>query len=417
MAVSSPVKFFHSAMPAAPQVTNVWGSLTAMLDAVLINGFGQVTIDSLTVAGNVATAQVSTGHPFTIDQVVMVGGAAQGVFNGEHRVTARTVNSFSFALTGAPASASGSMTAKVAPLNFEIAFTGTNKRAYRSKNVQSPKNMLLINDGIKVPDYDTNWAKWANVGIVSSMSDIDTITGMQAPFDPPNPNYNWESVVANQWGWHKWYFGRNSGGDDRGGDGGGGSRSWVLVGDDRMFYLFMSWNLNGNFGRAAYCFGDIESFRSGDVTHTVLCADDTESSTDYFTYPGERCQYGFPRNGQLTGKVLLRSHTQIGVPARWSTVGTIMDVSGGISGAVPFPNAADYSLLAISNVMVRQSDGNIRGTLPGMLYLPQNHPYPDLTVIDTLTNLPGRKVVLVDSQYNAERAGAMTAFDITGPWR
>lgn len=416
MPVSSPVKLFHSNMAAAPQVTNAWGSLTSMLDAVLVNGFGQVTINSITVAGSIATAQASTGHAFVVDQVVLIAGAAQAIFNGEHLVLSRTANSFTFALAGAPASASGSMTARASPLGFEIAFTGTNRRAYRSKNAQSPKNMLLINDGLKTPGYTTTWAKWANVGIVSAMSSIDTITGIQAPFYPSTPSYNWSNTLTDQWGWHKWYFGRAVG-TDKDGDGGSGSRSWVLVGDDRMFYLFLSWNTSTALGRTAYCFGDIESFRQGDVTHTVLCADDSELSTEISANPGATSQYGFCRSGTFAGKVLLRPHTQVGVPMRWSTVGTFTDVSGGETNAIPFPNAVDYSLVGFSNVLVKQEDGNLRGALPGMLYLPQKRPYPDLTIIDTLTNLAGRKVVLVNSQFQSDAIGAMTGFDITGPWR
>jgi hypothetical protein len=184
-----------------------------------------------------------------------------------------------------------------------------------------------------------------------------------------------------------------------------------------MFYLFMSWNTNVNYGRAAYCFGDIESLRPGDLTQTILCADDNENSNEYLSHPGQKCDYGFPREGHAQGKVILRSHTQVGMPVRWYAVGTITTVSGGQINAVPFPNAADYSLIALSNVMCRQEEGNIRGVMPGMLYLPQFRPYPDLTIVDAVTNLPGRKMLMVSSQYNSDPAGALTGFDITGPWR
>ena len=46
------------------------------------------------------------------------------------------------------------------------AFASTNKAAYRSKNPASPQNLLLIDNGLKTPNYTTGWAKWANVGIV-----------------------------------------------------------------------------------------------------------------------------------------------------------------------------------------------------------------------------------------------------------
>ena len=50
-----------------------------------------------------------------------------------------------------------------------------------------------------------------NVGIVEDLSDIDTIVGAQAPYDPNNPTQNWKQVQAGQWGWYKWYHGRTSG--------------------------------------------------------------------------------------------------------------------------------------------------------------------------------------------------------------
>lgn len=419
MAVSSPVKFFHSSMPGAPSLLPQWGSLTSMLDSVLVNGFGLVSVDSITVSGGVATAAVAAGHVFQVDQVVLIGGATQALMNGEFKVTARTATSFQFAApTGAPSTVGGTLSAKVSPLGFEIAFTGTNKRAYRTKNVESPRNLLLVNDGVKTPDYDTNWAKWANVGIVSAMSDIDTVTGIQAPFDASRPNYNWQQYESNQWGWHKWYFGRTPG-YDSGGDNGGSGRNWVIIGDDRFFYFFTTWSGAGSqyfYGRAQYSFGDITTYRPGDQTHTALCADDQANSNEYINYPGIKNDYGIAANG-FQGKVLLRSHTQVGAPIRWAAFGSFSPVSGySQPPTIPFPNAADYSLILMP-MLCRQEDNNIRGEMPGVLWVPHNRPYPDLTVVENIASLPGRKVALVNSQYSNDPNGAMLAFDITGPWR
>jgi hypothetical protein len=43
---------------------------------------------------------------------------------------------------------------------------------------------------------------------VEDLSDIDTIVGAQAPYDPNNPTQNWKQVTASQWGWYKWYHAR-----------------------------------------------------------------------------------------------------------------------------------------------------------------------------------------------------------------
>jgi hypothetical protein len=336
--------------------------------------------------------------------------------NDEFRVTARTATSFQFPAPNGVTTVSGTISARVSPLGFEAAFTGTNKRAYRSKNPQSTGNMLLVNDGLKTPDYDTNWAKWGNVGIVSAMSDIDTITGIQAPFDPAAPTQNWEQVSGGQWGWHKWYFARQYGYENYG-DGGSFARNWVIVGDDRLFYLFIQYGWGGT-GRAQYCFGDINSYRPGDQTHTILCADDNYAgNSNYMPQPGGFNEYGFARHASYQGKVLLRSHTQVGNHIRWSTVGTLSSVSGSSEpGVIPFPNGPDYSLILIPT-MCRQEDYNIRGDMPGMYWVPHFRPYPDLTVVGNIATLPNRNVALIYSHYNSDSAGCTTAFDITGPWR
>src|SRR5690606_32500855 len=48
-------------------------------------------------------------------------------------------------------------------------------------------------------------AKFAKVGIVSGMTDIDTINGTQMPFDSANlaANWGWDGTYH---GWAKWYY-------------------------------------------------------------------------------------------------------------------------------------------------------------------------------------------------------------------
>ena len=42
------VKHYNSGMQGAPQLANAWGDMTALLDAVLVDGFNLRTIDTLT---------------------------------------------------------------------------------------------------------------------------------------------------------------------------------------------------------------------------------------------------------------------------------------------------------------------------------------------------------------------------------
>lgn len=416
------VKYFNSGMPGAPQIANNWGDLVSMLDACLVNGFALRAIDTLTFANGIATATISSGHAYQPFQVIEIAGANQPEYNGQFRVIATTATTFTYAVTGtpvSPATTSTSLTAKVAPLGWEKPFSATHKAAYRSKSPQSPQNLLLIDNSLKTPGYTTTWAKWANVGIVEDLSDIDTIVGAQAPYDPNNPTKNWRQVEADQWGWYKWYHARHYGYENTG-DGGGGNRNWVLVGDDRLFFLFVT-NAAGFswYGRNCYCFGDITSFKPGDNYATVLAADDNYwGMRNYEHFPGQFGGYGLTQSLDFTGKVLLRNHTQLGNPVRFGV--TSLNTNNGQQicgrGPMPFPNGADYSLWLLPTY-VREESGHMRGLMPGMLWMPQDRPYSDLTIVDNVVGQAGKRFLLVRTQYSWETEGAQIAFDITGPWR
>jgi len=419
------VKYYNSGMAGAPAVSNSWGNLTALLDSVLVYGFGAKTAESLTRVGDIATAHISTGHAFNIGQVVKITGAFQADYNGEHRVLTKTFNSFTFEVVGtppSPSSTTSSITIVVAPLGFEIVYTKLNKRAYRSLDPHALGNMLVVDDGIKATGYDSTWAKWGAVGIVESMSDIDTVTGPQAPFDPNKPNQNWTSSEPNQFGYYKWYYGR-TGSYDHSGDSGSGARNWVIVGDSRMFYLYITNAAEyGWYGRNCYCFGDINSFKPGDKYSTVLHASPnywSNSSASYWSYPGQYDSYGgITTSIDGAGNLLLRNHTQVGNPVGWSVCSLNTNNSSQVNGrgSIPFPNAPDYSIWLMP-VYCRQDDSNMRGMMPGMRWLPQATGYSDQTIIDNVVGQEGRKFMLVRSQYSNETEGAYTPFDITGPWR
>jgi hypothetical protein len=139
-----------------------------------------------------ATVTVGSGHSFVVDQVVASAGWDQAEYNGEFTVTAVDSTTVSFAVSGTPASPgtkAGTATLKVAPLGFEIAFTGTNKRAYRSPNPLSNWHYLRVDDSLPA-GYTSTWAKFARVTVAEGMADIDTFVGARAPYDPALPTKN-----------------------------------------------------------------------------------------------------------------------------------------------------------------------------------------------------------------------------------
>ena len=55
MPASTEVKYFHHAMKGAPVISAEKGSVVRWLNAVLVDGFGEQTVPSVSVSGHVAT--------------------------------------------------------------------------------------------------------------------------------------------------------------------------------------------------------------------------------------------------------------------------------------------------------------------------------------------------------------------------
>ena len=273
--MTNQVKWMHQGMAGAPVLTNNWGSLTALLDACLVNGFNLQTVSAITRTDSTATATLTAGHGFTVDQVMLVAGSDQPEYNGEFTVTAVTSTTVSFTVNGTPvtpATTATSLTMKVAPLGFEIAYTGTNKRAYRSPNPRSNRPFLRVDDSLPT-GYTTTWAKFGRVTIAEGMSDIDTFVGGRAPWDPAAPTRNEVpsgSGTTMYTGWFKWYYARQNHAETSG-DNGHWGRSWVLIGDDRGFFLSNASGYAGDM-RILHAFTDFDSYKAGDNYASYLTA-------------------------------------------------------------------------------------------------------------------------------------------------
>lgn len=202
------VKHYQDSMNGIPQLTNNWGSMITLLDAVLVNGFNYVPVLELTKANATsitATINLGSGHGFIDRQVVRIAGSTNG-WNGDYKVLSTDSTSITVECTAEHSSAiMGTATCFTAPADFEIvyqtpALSTEPKRAYRSTDPESLGLILLVHD-FCVSGASGTGSKFAKVGLVGNMTNIDTIIGNQLP------------DVANNWGWDgtyhgcaKWYY-------------------------------------------------------------------------------------------------------------------------------------------------------------------------------------------------------------------
>ena len=387
------VKHFHSAMSGAPVLNGTAGSLIAVLDACLQDGFGLKAASGITVASGVATVSFANGHSFEPDTIALIAGATPGALNGEKVVLTTSTNTVTFAAPGVPdGAATGSITAKVAPAGWEKAFSGTNVAAYRSLDPESTRMFLRVDD-----TGTTN----ARVVGYESMSDVNTGVG---PFPTA------AQIAGGGW-WPKANAANAT------------ARAWTLVSDSRGFILHMHTAAN-NLGASGgvWSFGDFESLKSGDAYGCALqcAAYDSAATNGVAPAAVEWCNY-------LTeaGAYAPRSFTALGGSAALnhgvdSLCGTSTVAGAGPGGAYTpaYPNGPDNGLILARKVFV-EPGLCLRGRLPGVMVPLQNchGAFSWRQKIDGQGDLSGRKLLVVKCGVPAgEYSQGMLLLDVTGPW-
>jgi hypothetical protein len=382
------VKFYHSQMTGAAVLTGQAGKLIDVLDAVLVNGWGLATVDSVVIASGVATVTRAGGHPFEVAGVALIADATVtgGTINGEHRVLSTTATTYTFDATGlADQTATGTITHKVPPLGWVKAYSGTNLAAYKSGDPASTLCLMRVDDtgtsNARVVGYET-------------MSDVNTGTG---PFPTA-------AQVSGGTYWPKSYTTDAT------------ARYWQIVGDERTFY--MQTVHSGSNNACVSAFGDILSRKASDA---YACTLQAPGSNIVSSAPsGASCIYAGNSSGS---QWVPRQASNIGSSAavyRFPVSPTAPQsaMSGSSAWSMAYPDPVNNALLVAPVSVGEGASGvNWRGTLPGLWYVPQNvvsaAVFAKRDSVTGVTGLTGRTLkAFVDSG-----SSAVALFDVTGPWR
>lgn len=270
------------------------GSLTSLLDAVLVNGWGEKTVTSISVDMNRIATLKCTSHGFEQNTRFSLIGAGEEALNGEWQVYA--VVDADTLLFIAPESLVGqsftdaTMRIKVPSLGWEKAFSpSTNVAVYRAR--KGNRHWLYVDDSSDtdnaaiVRPYESARAAgevWQAEGSWMAYGDSLTLTDS---FNTLRPS---DSVaIKKAVGWlHGWS-------DDIG---------WTIVGCDRFFYLCVKINA----GTAVYMFGDFPSVIPADEKNVVLRGAGilSSSSSSYAGNAyGNYFRYGVKDTGFIAGGV------------------------------------------------------------------------------------------------------------------
>ncbi len=390
------VKYFHSEMPGAPVLNGTPGALISVLDACIVNGWGLITADSVTITDNVATFARAAGVTFEVGQVVIVAGATVigGSINGEQRVTAVTANSWSFAVVGvANQIATGTVTAKVASAGWNKPYTSTNKAAYKPNDVTATGCLLRIDDTA------TTTARLVGY---ESMTGIDSGMGKFPTDAQINGGVFWlKSNQANI-----------------------SPRKWMIVSDGRLIYVIIFYTNDSPKLASVVVFGDPITTKSGDAFGCILSG---ESSDRSVYAPNSSDCLGYSSANTAVQLYCARSYTGLGsaISLYKSFPVTLVTMpnywSGGVANAPSFPNPTNGGLYVAPYYLTESINYCLRGVFPGMWPSSMNIAPGTFSAKDKITGvvgLPGRTLI-VATVYGSGNAPYSTPlfFDITGPWR
>lgn len=388
MTASTSVKWAVSSMTGAPTLNGTAGSLIAVLDAFLVNGFGTKAVDSAVVTNGICRMAITGGSAAQDHCVIQLAGITGGgaTLNGLQRVKTATASYVEFHCDLPDGPLTGTITFKIAPLGWEKVFSATTVAVYRSAVPQSTRMYLRVDDtgttNARVRAYETMTDATSGVGPVPLES--------QAAGGLYWPKSNAASATA---------------------------RGWTLVGDDRGFYFAVT--PAGGDRYTVFFAGDIASLKSGDAYGYLLTGNQADQSNAESVPDG--C-VGYSHRSARGGAYLVRAHNGIGQATAAQRVGAhhngvTADCYAGTAGYSwgVYPNGPNNGLLMAPLELFALG---IRGALAGLM-----HPVQDCglafatgATVDGTDDLAGRRLMAVRTGPPASGTTGTVFFDTTGPW-
>ena len=267
-------------------------SIYNLLDTLLTQGYNSQAITKLTteISGTgVKTLKLEypagSNHGYRVGHLITIQGANEAIFNNTWRViSVPSQSELSLRILDQtvtyPTIATGSLISKVKALDWEIVYSSSTQRSYRSKMENSSKNVLTL----RYPRHKVlQNAKSKVVHEVEISKNIKLSDG--SAIDSYTSHMDYLNVAANDnkpyspYYFHQYSFGPNLTGNVVQNT---ARIPWYLVGDGRIFYFIHGYGATNitsendqhlNYSREdqkysfRYClaFGDVNAYDEGDI--------------------------------------------------------------------------------------------------------------------------------------------------------
>lgn len=392
------VKWFDNDQTGAPVKNGTAGSLIALLDACLVNGFNVRTINTLSVSSGVGTGVVSIGHGYRVDDIILISGCSIAALNGEWRINSVTTTNFTFDATGVSDGSAGTPgQAKIAPLGWVKELSGTNKAVYKRSDPSATVMRLRVDDSA---------AQYALIRGYESMTDVDNGSGL----------FPTDGIIAG--GYRVWRsdFANSS------------ARKWALFGNSKIFYVYhligdSPWDTATVAHPAYFQFGDIKSNKAGDAYNCLISGIQSVTTSLNNTAYGYNQRGPHYRDKTSDGQCLCRSYTQVGSAMVAASVSlySALTVSGyGYGTHPPYPDPVTGGFMC-TPINCTEESGNgdetspVRGWYPGLLSILNQRPFVHGDIITGIPALGGRRAKAFTTPGTGSIIGLMLV-DIDGPW-
>lgn len=368
------VRVYLSTNSGAPTLSGEAGKLIGVLDA-LINGYGQVTLDSLVVASNVATGTLSTGHGFTmvggtVGPVIQIAGATPAGLNGDWRIdSVPGSTTFTFVTAGiSDQTATGTITAKIAPAGRTKVYSGTNLAAYQCDDAAGNQFFLYVDD---TGTTNTRFRGYESMTSISSGTNPFPTDAQLS-----GGEYCYKSSAASS-----------------------ATRPWIMMADQHLVYLFTDPTGAGSW-QGGLLFGDANSYKADDAYACLIVGSAMASNNFYL----------FEISG-MTASYAARSYLQTGTSIAIGRVSNkhMLYLGYGNTPALPSPVDGNAHLWPIE---FYEGATIPRGLMPGLWCPVHGSGMTQGAIISDVENLPGHVFMIqkIATSYYA-------VMDISGPWR